>query len=261
MLVDWFTTAAQIVNFLILVWLLKRFLYKPILGAMDEREKRMENAFAEAELQKTAAENERAVFERKSLEFEEQKRRLLQAATEQAGEERKKMVAEAREEVDDLKARWRTSIEQEKQTLLNEFSARVGNEVVEISQKLLSDLANVQLEDCITRRFLEELATLTPTKRNQLRSVFAVPVGKPVVARSPFELPESSRMQIRAALQEQFAIVDVQFVVAPELLGGIEISANGHQVSWTIQSYLSSLQQEINQAMEKGELQLARTGA
>ena len=41
MLIDWFTVAAQAVNFLLLVWLLKRFLHKPVLAAIDEREKRI----------------------------------------------------------------------------------------------------------------------------------------------------------------------------------------------------------------------------
>ena len=35
MLIDWFTVAAQVVNFLVLMWLLKRFLYKPIVYAID----------------------------------------------------------------------------------------------------------------------------------------------------------------------------------------------------------------------------------
>ena len=46
MLIDWFTVAAQAVNFLILVWLLKRFLYKPVLAAIDEREKRIATQLA-----------------------------------------------------------------------------------------------------------------------------------------------------------------------------------------------------------------------
>ena len=41
MLIDWFTVGAQALNFLILVWLMKRFLYKPILHAIDAREKRI----------------------------------------------------------------------------------------------------------------------------------------------------------------------------------------------------------------------------
>ena len=96
MLVDWFTTAAQIINFLILVWLLKRFLYKPILHAMDEREKRMVNALNEVEQQKTNAENERLAFEKKSQELAQERERILKNAAEQAGEERRARGALAR---------------------------------------------------------------------------------------------------------------------------------------------------------------------
>jgi len=49
MLIDWFTVGAQIVNFLILVWLLKHFLYKPILDAIDAREKKIAAELADAE--------------------------------------------------------------------------------------------------------------------------------------------------------------------------------------------------------------------
>ena len=48
MLIDWFTVGAQVLNFLILVWLLKRFLYKPILNAIDAREKRIAAELADA---------------------------------------------------------------------------------------------------------------------------------------------------------------------------------------------------------------------
>ena len=56
MLIDWFTVVAQVVNFLILVWLLKRFLYKPILDAIDAREKRIASELADADAKKAAAE-------------------------------------------------------------------------------------------------------------------------------------------------------------------------------------------------------------
>jgi F-type H+-transporting ATPase subunit b len=52
MLIDWFTVGAQVVNFLILVWLLKRFLYKPILHAIDERERRIAKELADADTKK-----------------------------------------------------------------------------------------------------------------------------------------------------------------------------------------------------------------
>lgn len=262
MLIDWFTTSAQIVNFLILVWLLKRFLYKPILRAMDEREKRMVDALHKAEEQEAKAESERISFEKKSRELDEQKAQMLKDAEAAAGEERKKMVAAAREEVAGLETQWRTSIEQDKKLLFTEFSARIGGEIVAISRRVLSDLANVQLEQCITTRFVEELKSLSPTERERLRLLFINPAKTPIVVQSAFDLAENSRRQIQTAIQEQFGVREgIQFVNAPELVGGIELSANDHRISWSIQTYLSSLQQQINELMEKGELQLARSGA
>ena len=55
MLIDWFTVGAQALNFLVLVWLLKRFLYKPILNAVDAREKRIAAELADADAKKAAA--------------------------------------------------------------------------------------------------------------------------------------------------------------------------------------------------------------
>ena len=66
MLIDWFTVGAQIVNFLILVWLLKHFLYKPILNAIDAREKRIAAELADADTKKADAEKERTDFEDKN---------------------------------------------------------------------------------------------------------------------------------------------------------------------------------------------------
>ena len=59
MLIDWFTVSAQVVNFLILVWLMKRFLYKPILHAIDAREQRIAKKIADADAKRAEAEKER----------------------------------------------------------------------------------------------------------------------------------------------------------------------------------------------------------
>jgi F-type H+-transporting ATPase subunit b len=55
MLIDWFTVAAQVLNFVILVWLMKRFLYKPILHSIDEREKQVAAELSNADKKKAEA--------------------------------------------------------------------------------------------------------------------------------------------------------------------------------------------------------------
>ena len=81
MLIDWFTVGAQVLNFLILVWLMKRFLYKPILNAIDVREKRIAAELADADMKKAEAQKERDEFQHKNEEFDQHRAALLTKAT------------------------------------------------------------------------------------------------------------------------------------------------------------------------------------
>ena len=96
MLIDWFTVVAQVVNFLILVWLLKRFLYRPILNAIDAREKRIATELADADAKKAEAIKERDEFQHKNEEFDRQRAALLSQATDEAKAERQRLFDEAR---------------------------------------------------------------------------------------------------------------------------------------------------------------------
>ena len=96
MLIDWFTVGAQALNFLILVWLLKRFLYQPILHAIDEREKRIATELANADAKKVEAQKERDEFQHKNEEIAQQRTALLNKATEEAKAERIRLLDEVR---------------------------------------------------------------------------------------------------------------------------------------------------------------------
>src|SRR5450631_1658984 len=100
MLIDWFTVGAQAINFIILVWLLKRFLYKPILNAVDAREKRVAAELADAAAKKAEAVKERDEFRHKNEEFDQQRVTLLSKAAEEAKAERQRLLSEARQAAD-----------------------------------------------------------------------------------------------------------------------------------------------------------------
>ena len=100
MLINWFTVFAQAINFLILVWLLKRFLYKPILHAIDEREKGIATQLADAEAKKAEAQKERDDFQHKNEAFDQERAALLKKATDEANAERQRLLDEARKDAD-----------------------------------------------------------------------------------------------------------------------------------------------------------------
>src|SRR5476649_2079368 len=103
MLIDWFTVGAQALNFLILVWLLKRFLYRPVRGAIDAREKRIAAELADADARKAEAQRERDDFQGKNKAFDEQRAALLAQARGEAGAERGRLLDGARNEAQALR--------------------------------------------------------------------------------------------------------------------------------------------------------------
>src|SRR6185437_2066391 len=102
MLIDWFTVGAQALNFIILVWLLKRFLYKPVLNAVDAREKRIAAEIADADSKKAEAQKKRDEYQRKNEEYDQQRAALMSKATEAANDERQGLLDEARKAADAL---------------------------------------------------------------------------------------------------------------------------------------------------------------
>ena len=90
MLIDWFTVTAQIVNFLILVYLLKRFLYQPIVRHMNEREEKIANRLQQASDKRAEAQRQIDEFQHKQEEIEQQSAQKLEKAEEEAQKRLKK---------------------------------------------------------------------------------------------------------------------------------------------------------------------------
>src|ERR1700728_638582 len=120
MLIDWFTVGAQALNFLILVWLVQRFLYKPILNAIDAREKRIAGELADAATKKTEAQEERDEVPNKNKAFDEQRTALLGKATEEAKADRERLIGEARKEAESLRAGQASALRNDQISLGNE---------------------------------------------------------------------------------------------------------------------------------------------
>src|ERR1700689_4789484 len=104
MLIDWFTVGAQALNFVILVWLMKRYLYKPILDAIDAREKRIARELADANAKQVAAKKERAELQQKNQDFDRQRAALMNKAVDQASVESVRLLDEAQRAADAVSA-------------------------------------------------------------------------------------------------------------------------------------------------------------
>lgn len=245
MLIDWFTVGAQVVNFLVLVWLMKRFLYRPILDAIDAREKRIADAIADADRTTADATQERERFEDRNEALDQQRAALMAQAEEQAHAARHRILDEARQAADALGAKRMEMLRRDVHTLSETLGRRTQQEVLAIARQALADLASASLEAQMTEAFTRRLRAMSGEAKGGL-AVGLQSTSEPATVRSAFEMPDQQRAQIRRALNETFsAEVRVHFETDPAVVGGIELTTNGHKVAWSIAEYLVSLDRAV----------------
>ncbi len=254
MLIDWYTVAAQALNFLILVWLLKRYLYQPVLDAINAREQRIAMQLADAASKEAAATKEREEFERKNAEFDSQRSALLVTATAEAKAERERQLEQVRKDADALRSSLQESLRNERQALSDEIIHRTRDEVLAIARKTLAELATASLEESMARVFIDRLRALGAEDRKLLGAAIEAASGTAVV-RSAFELPAQQRGDIERVIAEmRGGTVRVSYESAPDLISGVELAAGGRKLAWSIADYLAALEKSVGDMLQSSQL-------
>jgi len=250
MLIDWFTVAAQALNFLILVGLMRRFLYRPILNAIDAREKLIAGELADAAAKKAEAQKEHDEFQKKNEVFDQQRAALLAKAADEAKAARERLLEEARKAADALSAKRQESLINDANNLNQAISHLTQKEVFAITRKALMDLATTSLEERTGEVFTRRLRDLDGPAKLVLGEALKKN-SEPALIHSAFDLPAEQRAVIQNALNETFsADIHLRFETAPDLVGGIELSANGQKVGWSIADYLGSLEKGVGELLK-----------
>ena len=104
MQIDWWTLGLQAINALVLIWLLNRFLFRPVAAILTERQAETRRIVAEAEAAKAAAEKERDSAQKTASELAASRSEALKDAAEDAEKQKALLLAAARGEADRLRA-------------------------------------------------------------------------------------------------------------------------------------------------------------
>lgn len=249
MLIDWFTVAAQVINFLILVWLMKRYLYRPILHAIDEREQKIAAEVADADAKRSEAHKERDDFSQKSAALDQRRSDLINKARSDAEALKERLVKEARQKADEVTAERQESMKNDARNLNQALVQRAQQEVFAISRKTLTDLAGASLEEQVSEKFIQRLKDMDSAAKAELAEG-VTSCDEPAIIRSAFPLPNEQRSAIQQAINEIFAAeVYTQFQTAPEIISGIELTAGGKKLAWSIADYLTSLETGVGKLL------------
>ena len=260
MLIDWYTVGAQAVNFLILVWLLKRFLYKPVLAAIDAREKRIAAELQQAATARAQAQKERDDLRQQNESLQGQREELVRRATVDAGAQRQRLLDAARQESRELRSKLMDAVREERAELNFEVVTRTRQEVFALARKTLADLAGTTLEDRMLEVFIRRMQQMSDVQKLEVvppaRVLSAAPASAaeglaPAILRSAFELSPAQRVNITAALKEwPCKGAALNFEASPDLISGLELTVDGRKLSWNVAAYLTSLEERAKTLLD-----------
>ncbi len=250
MLIDWFTVVAEIVNFLILLWLLKRFLYKPILNAMDKREATIAAREHEASTALELGHQQQEKYEVLLNEISSDREEIMAEAHRLSEQRRKELTQIAADDVASMEARWKESLERQREAFARNLSQRAGDQICSIARLALADLAGSDLERHIVGVFTERLETLPDEKRRRIvdtlrKSHYRVSIS------SSFELDEAQRSGIRDALKKLGGRdVTVAWEVLPDVICGIDLRAHEYKLAFSLGDYLERLRTALEDELQ-----------
>ena len=251
MLVDWFIVVAQIINFLILVALLRWFLYRPVLSVMAKRKQGIEQQWNQARTLQEQAEAELAEYRQRHAELEAGKQAWLEEARREVEGERRLALEQLRHDIEEQRQRWRADLARDQEGALERLRAQLLGQVQEVARRALADLASADLEEQMLERFLERLGQLEPVVRQRLLGALAQDGGRAVV-RTGFSLGEERSEQLRQRLAAGLPALDARalaFERQPQLLCGIELRTSSEVVGWSLDGYLAGLEQSVSEAL------------
>lgn len=239
---DWFTFGASLFNFILLLILLRVFVFKRVVRAMETREKRLARQWDEAQEAQTEAQEEKEHYQQQLDEIEQQRRQTLDEARKAAEEEREKEFQNLREEMTEKRRAWEESLEAEHRRFVSEVRTRLGRATVETVRATFEELADTSLEEKIVDRFLAGY----DGEADAGGEVIHVYTGHP--------LSEEPRRRLADRLGELHPeAADINIAVDDDLLCGVEIRFSDKRIGFSLAHHLDDVEERLGDILKGAE--------
>ena len=240
MRIDWWTLALQTVNVLILIWVLSRFLFRPIVGVIEERRAAAAKLLTDAKTEKSEAIAVRKAAEAEAASIASGRDEILRQAAADAEAQRTAALASARAEVEHLRAAADVDLRSARAAAAAADSARAAELAVDIAGKLVARLPDSARVDGFIDGLAEALASLPASSRDGIGGTG----GSRLTA--PRELTAQEAQSCRAAFAKALGRpLDFAFAIDPDLIAGLELETSHAVVRNSLRSDLSRIVEEL----------------
>jgi F-type H+-transporting ATPase subunit b len=234
------TFLLEMINFLVLIWLLQRFFYKPLQAVIARRRAGFEQQLADAKTMNQQAQQLQTQYENRLSHGEQERQQARETLQQELNRERARQEAVLQESLDQARERAQVSLQRREQALLLQLEQQALRQASRFAARILEHSAGPELESRLLALLLESLPQLPAEQRQALREQEAEHL-EPIEIRSAFALDSGAREQLQQGLQQLLdRSIECHFVEDRALLAGLRISIGPWLLRASLQDELQS---------------------
>lgn len=242
---DWATILFQIVNFVVLLALLSRFLFKPLRAKLNERRGVIAGSLQNAREQEAEAARLRAEWEERMRMVEQQKEETLRAAELEVAKRRADLLEEARARLDQLTEEMRTDLRRERNEIIVRQHDEVLDTIVALAANVVQSVTTRRTHDDLVTNFCASIYQLPQTDVQEYRRLMMGRVPTASVTTPVALTPE----QVNTLTDTLSSLIDrrleLQTSVDPELIAGIQVRLADKLLDNTVRKRLDLTRERV----------------
>lgn len=245
MRIDWWTLALQTVNVLVLIWILARFFFRPIMDIVAKRQEQANKLLADAAHARQEAADVRADADKARAKIAAERERLMAEARDAAQIEKQNLVAQSSQEIAKLHGEAEAAIARDRAAAEEAIIDRASKLAVDIAQRLLARFPHQYILCAFIDEICREVRALSSEARKNLASAAAT--GHPIEILTAAPLSSGETEHVRGALKEAFG-VDLPFAFRsdPAIISGIELKGQNTIIRNSWRADLDRIRQELS---------------
>jgi F-type H+-transporting ATPase subunit b len=236
---DWTTFVLEVINFLILVWLLKRFLYRPVLDVIARRQAAVAATLADAATMRAEAQRLQTEYVGRQDDWERERARLRQVLDDELDALRANRLAALTQEVESERKRSEAARQHDRDVEQRELEIRALHQADAFAARLLERFAGPELDARIVEMLLADLEALPPARRDALSE--ALKHSGQVDVCSAREIDAGLRQRIEAVLAALAGrSLMAMYTIDPALLAGLRLRAGAWELAADLSGELAA---------------------
>jgi F-type H+-transporting ATPase subunit b len=245
MRIDWWTLALQAVNVLILIWILARFFFRPIMDLVAKRQGEADKLLADAARDRQEAASRLAEADKARADITEEREKLITAAHAAAQSEKQILLAQTSQEIVKLRAEAATEIAHDRAAAEKQIINRASDLSIEIARRLLERFPHRAVLLAFVDEICREVRALPSETRDSF--VAAAATGRSIEVVTAAPLSGEDTQNVRAALEKAFgAELPFTFRSDPAVIAGIELNGPNAIIRNSWRTDLDRIRQELN---------------